>query len=230
MQLFRHTILWLLLAGAFLILSVIVDNVLTETANNQDISFYDTLTRRKRGDIKGIKQTTKNPKSKLKETPKQRPWGTEIPNWDWHKDYTLHLDKAGKNRIMESNKKLNEEVYKILEMMVKSGQTLTCDKKANKGTILKSGKLPNEGVRLDIQGVDGNSKERQYCNYQIQKNGKREKGKPSSLAEFHLEMDKSFDASAVRDAVLFGMEKKAAVWLSAKENTTNTNTKNKKKN
>lgn len=85
--------------------------------------------------------------------------------------------------------------------------------------MLMLGKSQDEGVRLDLQKVDGKVGERQYGNYQIQKNGPRLQGKPLTLAEFHLEAGKSFESSAVCDAVKLGMKERDAVWLSAKEET-----------
>ncbi len=43
----------------------------------------------------------------------------------------------------------------------------------NRGIMLMLGKSQDEGVRLDLQKVDGKVGERQYGNYQIQKNGSR---------------------------------------------------------
>ena len=99
----------------------------------------------------------------------------------------------------------------------------------NIGTMLMSGKSQDKGVRLYLQKVYGKVGERHYGNYQIQKNGPKLQGKPSTLTEFHLEVGKSFEPSAVRDAVNLGMKERDAVWLSAKEQTFNpfNNKKNK---
>lgn len=42
------------------------------------------------------------------------------------------------------------------------------------------------------------------------------------MVEFNLEVGKSFEPSAVRDAVKAGMRERDAVWLSAKERTFDT--------
>jgi len=161
--------------------------------------------------------TAKNKNKGKQEQPKSRPFGEEVHGWN--KDYTLHLDPADKRLADKSiiTRQVERDVKDLLDMM-DIDKEIGFDQNAAIKTLYntsKDGKAAKDGVRIDMQKIDGKTGERQYANLQIQINGI--KGQKTTVAEIHLELGKSFKTSQIRDAIKRGMDNRNAVWLSAKD-------------
>ncbi|XP_032785582.2 uncharacterized protein LOC116923221 [Daphnia magna] len=114
----------------------------------------------------------------------------------------------GSNQVdVRGNRNQRREAERIIAAF--KGDYFACKERA--GTLIK-----NENVRIDLQDAAGGFERdgKRWRNLQLQKNGPRTEGYPSTVATVLIECNKPFPIRLVRKAFVDSMTKCAMIWLS----------------